>query len=84
MYTVGCSCEINISLTACRRWIYYSLYFGDSVYREVAHFCVLPHHFFALGDMDAIDLIVGDKGLYPMVGRVQLIYYSTGRLCDTL
>src|SRR5258706_122781 len=57
--------------------VYDGLYFGDGVDGKTAEPCVFADKLLAFRDMYAIDLVVGDEGLYPMIGFTQLAYNGT-------
>ncbi len=55
-----------------RDWIDDRFHFTDRIDREPACLCMLPHHFFAFRDVNAIDLVLGNKGLNPMIRLAHL------------
>src|SRR5436190_13941488 len=48
--------------------------------RESAFFSMLPYHFFAFRDVNAINFIISNKGLYPMVRLSHLADSFAGSL----
>src|SRR4029453_14610604 len=54
----------------------------DAIRREAADSRVLANHLFVIGDVDAVDLVVGDVAFHPLDLRPESAEHAAGLLGD--
>src|SRR5260221_620927 len=63
-WMAGLVCRTKVFFGGC--WVNNGFYFGNLVWRGSTLLGMLLHHFFILGNVDAVDLIVRNITLHPL------------------